>query len=57
MTMTTIVALKNMKYHKSKNILTGIAVLLTTFLLFVIPTVGYGIIETQNAAVNRTYPA
>ena len=56
MTMTTTVALENMKYHKSKNILTGIAILLTTFLLLVIPTVGYGIIEAQNAAVNKTYP-
>ena len=56
MTMTTTVALENMKYHKSKNILTGIAILLTTFLLLVIRTAGYGIIEAQNAAAYKTYP-
>ena len=40
MKMTTRVAFDNMKYHKSRNILIGIAIILTTMLLFVVPTVG-----------------
>lgn len=56
MKMTTRVAFDNMKYHKSKNILTGIAIILTTLLLFVIPTVGKGMIDAQFAAVNKAYP-
>lgn len=56
MKMTTRVAFDNMKYHKSKNILTGIAIVLTTLLLFVVPTVGKGIIDAQFAAVNKAYP-
>lgn len=56
MKMTTRVAFDNMKYHKSKNILTGIAIVLTTLLLFVVPTVGKGMIDAQFAAVNKAYP-
>lgn len=56
MKMTTRVAFDNMKYHKSKNILTGIAIILTTLLLFVVPTVGKGMIDAQFAAVNKAYP-
>lgn len=56
MKMTTTIAFDNMKYYKSKNILIGIAILLTTFLLFVIPTVGKGAIDAQFAAINKIYP-
>ena len=56
MKMTTRVAFDNMKYHRSKNILIGIAIMLTTFLLYVVPSVGKGMIDTQNAAVNKIYP-
>lgn len=56
MKMTTRVAFNNMKYHKSKNILTGIAIILTTLLLFVVPTVGKGMMDAQFAAVNKMYP-
>lgn len=56
MKMTTRVAFDNMKYHRSKNILIGIAIMLTTFLLYVVPSVGKGMIDTQNAAVNKAYP-
>lgn len=55
MKMTTIVAYSNMKYHKSKNILTGIAIILTTLLLFVIPTVGKGMMDVQMGAINKIY--
>lgn len=56
MKMTTRVAYDNMKYYKSRNLLIGIAIVLTTMLLFVIPTVGKGMIDLQNAAVNQIYP-
>lgn len=53
MSMVSRIAFDNMKYHKSKNILTGIAVFLTTVLLFVIPTVGKDLIDAQYAVVNE----
>ncbi len=56
MKMATRVAFDNMKYHRSKNILIGIAIMLTTFLLFVVPSVGKGMVDVQNAAINKVYP-
>lgn len=50
------IAVANMKYHKSKNILTGIAIFLTTLLLFMVPTVGYNLITGQQAVINEIYP-
>lgn len=50
------IAFRNMQYHKSKNILTGIAIFLTTMLLFVVPTVGKNMIDSQFAVVNKVYP-
>lgn len=50
------IAAANMKYHKSKNILTGIAVFLTTLLLFIVPAVGYDAISGQQAVINELYP-
>ncbi len=57
MKMTTRIAFDNMKYYKSRNMLIGIAIVLTTMLLFVIPSVGKGMIDIQFAATNRLYPA
>lgn len=57
MKMTTRVAYDNMKYYKSRNILIGIAIVLTTLLLFVIPTVGKGMADYQFAAVRKMYPS
>ena len=56
MSMVTEIALANMKYHKSKNILTGIAIFLTTLLLFLVPTIGMDLINCQKAAINEEYP-
>ena len=56
MKMETRIALSNVKYHKSKNILTGIAIFLTTILLFLVPTMGMDLINGQKAAVNKLYP-
>lgn len=57
MKMTTRVAFDNMKYNKSKNILIGTAVVLTTMLLFIVPAVGKGLFDTQYAAIKRLYPS
>lgn len=46
----------NTKHHKGKNILSGIAVFLTTILVFLIISVGIGSINAQNYIVNQTYP-
>lgn len=56
MKMVTKVAYANMKYHKSKNILTGIAIFLTTLLLFLVPAVGFDSVELQFAVTNKLYP-
>lgn len=56
MSMVFKIALSNMKYHKSKNILTGIAIFLTTLLLFLVPTMGMDLINGQKAVVNELYP-
>lgn len=57
MKMVSTVAFANMKYHKSKNILTGIAVFLTTILLFMIPAVGFASLDAQFAMINKVYPS
>ena len=46
----------NFRKNKGKNALTGIAIALTALLLFVIPTIGFGQIDAQKAAVNELYP-
>lgn len=57
MRMTTRVAYDNMKYNKSRNMLVGIAIVLTILLLFVVPTVGKGMLDVQYEAVNELYPS
>lgn len=54
--MVTRIALANTKYFKSKNILTGVAVFLTTLLLFLVPTIGNDIIKSNFAVINKLYP-
>lgn len=56
MSMATEIAVANLKYHKSKNILTGIAIFLTTLSLFLVPTIGMDLINCQKAAINKEYP-
>lgn len=56
MSMVAKIALSNMKYHKSKNILIGIAIFLTTLLLFLVPTMAMDLINGQKAAINELYP-
>lgn len=56
MKMINTLAWANTKYHKGKNILAGIAIILTTLLIFLILSIGLGIVNTQSYAVNQTYP-
>lgn len=43
-------------HYKSKNILIGIAIILTTLLLFVIPSIGKDMVEVNFAVINKIYP-
>lgn len=56
MKMTTRVAYCNMRHYKSKNTLIGIAIILTTLLLFVIPSIGKDMVEVNFAVINKIYP-
>ena len=56
MKMPTRVANCNMRHYKSKNILIGIAIILTTLLLFVIPSIGKDMVEVNFAVINKIYP-
>lgn len=56
MKMVTRTAIANMKYHKSKNILTGIAIFLTSVLLFLVPSIGFAFMDTEFTLVSQTYP-
>lgn len=56
MKMTTRVAYCNMRHYKSKNILIGIAIILTTLLLFVIPSIGKDMVKVNFAVINKIYP-
>ena len=56
MNTITRTALANLKQNKSRNILSGIAILLTTLLIFLILTVGYDSITVRFAGVNAYYP-
>ena len=57
MKMTTKIACANMKYHKSKNVLIGIAIFLTTLLLFIVPTIGINLINSEKACIKESYPS
>ncbi|MBV7389498.1 ABC transporter permease [Enterococcus alishanensis] len=46
----------NTKYHRVKNILSGLAIVFTTILVYLIISIGMGMVNTQNYAVNSIYP-
>ena len=56
MNTVTKTALANLKQNKSRNILCGVAILLTTLLIFLILNLGTGMVTVQFAGVNRYYP-
>ena len=56
MKTVTKTALANVKQNKGRNFLCGCAIALTTFLIFVVLTVGYGMIRVRLASVDAYYP-
>lgn len=50
------VALANLKYSRTRNLLVGIAVFLVSLMLFAVPSIGKCIIDSQFASVNELYP-
>lgn len=56
MKMVTNIAFSNAKYYRSKSILTGAAVFLAAFLLFIVPTIGKDMVDAEYAMVNDTFP-
>lgn len=56
MKTSTKVAVANLRQNKGRNLVCGVAILLTSFLVFVILTVGFGMIQAQYTTVNAYYP-
>lgn len=56
MKTVTKTALANVKQNRGRNLISGTAILLTTLLVFMILTVGYGAVAVRFAAVNAYYP-
>lgn len=56
MKTVTSTALANFKKNKGRNILNAIAIGLTTLLICMILTVGFGTIKVRNTAVNEYFP-
>ena len=49
-------ACANLKLNRGRNLLTGIAIMLTAFLIFSITTLGSGVIRFQFHAANQLSP-
>ena len=56
MNIVTKTALANLRRNKSRNVLVGIAVLLTTILLTAVPMVLFGGFVIENEAIKEIYP-
>lgn len=56
MNIITKTALANRRQNKSRNILIGVAIVITALLLTIVPTIGIGAVNLQFAAVNKMYP-
>lgn len=56
MKMVTRVSLANFKHNRSRNVLVGIAICLTTLLLFLIPGATNAMVKLESAAINKMYP-
>lgn len=56
MNILTKTALSNFRKNKSRNILIGIAILLTSVLLTTVPTIFFGTFHLENAAIREIYP-
>jgi ABC-type antimicrobial peptide transport system permease subunit len=55
--MVTRTAYANLKLNKSRNIISGISIFLTTLLLITVFSVGYGLISIQFKAIDKIYPS
>ena len=56
MKMVTKASIANFKYNRGRNILVGIAVCLTTLLLFLVPGAAQAMVKLEFAAINEIYP-
>lgn len=56
MKTVTRTALANMRQNRTRNIISGVAIILTTLLIFMVLTVGYSSVEVRFAGVNAYYP-
>ena len=56
MKMEARVSIANLKHNRSRNILVGIAICLTTLLLFLIPGATHAMVKLEFAAINEIYP-
>lgn len=56
MKTVTKTAFANIRLNRSRNFLIGIAITLITLLLFLIPSIGLGMMDIQYEATNRIYP-
>lgn len=56
MNAITMTAMANFRKNKSRNILIGIAISLTAFLLTIVPTIGIGAASVEFAVTNNIYP-
>lgn len=57
MKTVTKVAFANARQNKTRNVISGIAMILTTLLIFMVLTIGYSAVEIQFAGVNAYYPS
>ena len=56
MKTVTRTALANVRQNRTRNIISGVAIILTTLLIFMVLTVGYSSVEVRFAGVNAYYP-
>lgn len=56
MKTVTRTALANVRQNKTRNVISGVAMILTTLLIFMVLTVGYSSVEIRFAGVNAYYP-
>lgn len=56
MKMITKASVANFKYNRGRNMLVGIAICLTTLLLFLIPSATQAMVKLEFAALNEMYP-
>ena len=56
MKTVTRTALANVRQNRHRNVISGVAIILTTLLIFMVLTVGYASMKVRFAGVNAYYP-